>query len=231
VQPHELSSGQRQRVNIARAIATNHRFVVLDEPTSALDVSLRSRNSAAGEIAGPPRGLSYLYISHDLATVKYLAGRVAVMYLGSIVEVGATHELFTKPLHPYTRALLASVPVPDPDAKRDAFTLAGEIPSPMDTSAGCRLRGRCPLATSVCAESVPLREIAPGRFVACHLAWMRQTGLRSSQPRNDTMAVVRFVFAALKPGVDPLDYDNHNLFRPIARQQRSIAAQDWRPVI
>src|ERR1700694_3533155 len=159
--PHELSGGQRQRVNIARAIATNPRFVVLDEPTSALDVSLRSRAILLLEKLRDRLGLSYLFISHDLATV---------MYLGTIVEVGATRELFARPLHPYTRALLASVPVPDPDAKRDAFTLAGEIPSPMDNFVGCRLRGRCPLAQPVCAEPVPLREIAPGRLVACHLA-------------------------------------------------------------
>jgi oligopeptide/dipeptide ABC transporter ATP-binding protein len=168
--PHELSGGQRQRVNIARAIATNPRFVVLDEPTSALDVSLRSRAILLLEKLRDRLGLSYLFISHDLATVRYLAGRVAVMYLGTIVEVAATRELFARPLHPYTRALLASVPVPDPDAVRDPFTLAGEIPSPMSNIVGCRLRGRCPLAEPVCAEPVPLREIAHGRFVACHLA-------------------------------------------------------------
>jgi oligopeptide/dipeptide ABC transporter ATP-binding protein len=168
--PHELSGGQRQRVNIARAIATNPRFVVLDEPTSALDVSLRSRAILLLEKLRDRLGLSYLFISHDLATVKYLAGRVAVMYLGSIVEVAATRELFTKPLHPYTRALLAAVPVPDPDAKRDPFALAGEISSPMDNVVGCKLRGRCPLAQAVCAQPVPLREVTPGRLVACHLA-------------------------------------------------------------
>ena len=167
--PHELSGGQRQRVNIARAIATNPRFVVLDEPTSALDVSLRSRVILLLESLRERHGLSYLFISHDLATVKYLAGRVAVMYLGVIVELAETRELFAKPLHPYTRALIAAVPVPDPDAKRDRFALAGEIPNPIEVTSGCRRRGRCPIEKPICAQPVPLREVAPGRHVACHL--------------------------------------------------------------
>jgi oligopeptide/dipeptide ABC transporter ATP-binding protein len=167
--PHELSGGQCQRVNIARALVTNPRLIVLDEPTSALDVSLRARVILLLEELRQRHGLSYLFISHDLATVRYLASRVAVMYLGVIVEEADTVELFDRPAHPYTRALLAAVPVPDPDARRDPFVLAGEIPSPIDIPAGCRLRARCPLAQPVCAQPVPYREVAPGHFAACHL--------------------------------------------------------------
>ncbi len=167
--PHELSGGQRQRVNIARAIATRPRVVVLDEPTSALDVSLRAKAILLLDELRATLGMTYLFISHDLATVKYLARRVAVMYLGTIVEEAPTVELFGHPLHPYTRALISAVPVPDPDARRQRLVLAGEVPSPVDIPRGCRLRGRCPLAQPVCAEPVTLREVAPAHKVACHL--------------------------------------------------------------
>ena len=167
--PHQLSGGQRQRVNIARAIATHPRLVVLDEPTSALDVSLRARVILLlGELKRR-LGMTYLFISHDLSTVRYLCDRVAVMYLGIVVEQAPAAELFAHPAHPYTRALLSCIPIPDPDVAQERLTLAGEVPSPIDIPAGCRLRGRCPLAQPVCAEPVPVREVAPGHTVACHL--------------------------------------------------------------
>ena len=167
--PHQLSGGQRQRVNIARAIATRPRLVVLDEPTSALDVSLRARVILLLAELKRRMGMTYLFISHDLSTVRYLCDHVAVMYLGVLVEEAPAAELFDRPAHPYTRALLSCIPVPDPDVVPARLTLSGEVPSPIDIPTGCRLRGRCPLAQPVCAEPVPVREIAPGHTVACHL--------------------------------------------------------------
>jgi oligopeptide/dipeptide ABC transporter ATP-binding protein len=166
--PHELSGGQRQRVNIARAIATRPKFVVLDEPTSALDVSLRAKIVLLLEELKSILSTTYLFISHDLSTVKYLSDRVAVMYLGTIVELAEAQELFRHPIHPYTQALLSAIPIPDPDAKRERIILEGEIPSPTNIPRGCRLRGRCPLAESRCKEEVHLEEVTPGHWVSCH---------------------------------------------------------------
>jgi len=167
--PHQLSGGQRQRVNVARAIATRPRFLVLDEPTSALDVSLRARVILLLAKLRARLGMTYLFISHDLSTVKYLSNRVAVMYLGTIVEEASAGDLFARPLHPYTRALLSAVPVPDPDVRRERLVLRGEPPSPIAVPTGCRLRTRCPLAQPICSEPVALREVAAGHRVACHL--------------------------------------------------------------
>jgi len=165
--PHELSGGQRQRVNIARAITTRPKFVALDEPTSALDVSLRAKIVLLLEGLKSLLSTTYLFISHDLSTVKYLSDRVAVMYLGTIVEIAEGHELFRHPLHPYTKALLSAIPIPDPNVKRDRIILKGEIPSPTNIPKGCRLRGRCPVAKDTCSEEVYLQELAPDHWVAC----------------------------------------------------------------
>jgi oligopeptide/dipeptide ABC transporter ATP-binding protein len=168
--PHELSVGQRQRVNIARAIAAHPSLVVLDEPTSALDVSLRSRIILLLEALQKRLGISFLFISHDIVSVKYLAHRIAVMYLGVIVEEADSASLLADPRHPYTRALLSSVPVPDPAFRRERLVMNGEIPSSTKAYDGCRLRSRCPLAKATCAERVPRREVAPGHHVLCHFA-------------------------------------------------------------
>lgn len=165
--PHEISGGQRQRVNIARAIATRPKFVVLDEPTSALDVSLRAKIILLLEELKSLLSTTYLFISHDLSTVKYLSDRVAVMYLGTIVEMAEAHELFRHPFHPYTEALLSAIPIPDPFVKRRRIILKGEIPSPTDIPGGCRLKGRCPSAGTGCSDEVPFQEVVPGHWVAC----------------------------------------------------------------
>ena len=173
--PHQLSGGQRQRVGIARAIATNPRFIVADEPISALDVSIQAQ--VVNLLADLKRqlGLTYLFIAHDLAMVRYLSDRVAVMYLGRIVELAGRDTVFRRPLHPYTRALLSSVPVPDPDRApgRDGI-LPGDLPNPTDPPAGCRFHPRCPFATDACRQQdPPLREVGVGgraHLVACHHA-------------------------------------------------------------
>ena len=169
--PHEFSGGQRQRIGIARAIATNPKLLILDEPISALDLSIRAQILNLLEELQAERGLSYLFIAHDLSVVRHLCDRVCVMYLGIIVEQGPSDRVFTTPKHPYTQALLASVPVADPAVRRARLPLEGDVPSPVAIPSGCRFRTRCPLAAEICAqETPPLRDLGLGQFAACHFA-------------------------------------------------------------
>lgn len=169
---HEFSGGQRQRIGIARAFAVNPEFIMCDEPISALDVSIQAQIVNLLVQLQRKMGLTYLFIAHDLAMVKHISDRIAVMYLGTLVELTASETLYDKPMHPYTQALLSAIPIPDPDIEesRERIKLEGDIPSPIDPPAGCRFAGRCRMACDRCRQEAPaLREIEDGHFVACHL--------------------------------------------------------------
>ena len=169
--PNEFSGGQRQRIGIARALILNPEFIVADEPVSALDVSIQAQIINRLVKLKKEKGLTYMFISHDLSVVKHICDRVGVMYLGNMMELADKEELYTNPMHPYTKALLSAIPIPDPTVKRERIILKGELPSPSNPPAGCKFNTRCPYADEKCKKECPeYREVKPNHFVACHKA-------------------------------------------------------------
>jgi oligopeptide transport system ATP-binding protein len=168
--PHQFSGGQRQRIGIARALMTNPKLIIADEPVSALDVSIQAQVLNLMQDLQKELKLTYIFIAHDLGVVRHISDRVGVMYLGRMAELATSESLYAEPLHPYTKALLSAVPVPDPEFKREQIILEGDIPSPSNPPTGCTFHTRCPFKMDVCTTVVPkLEEVKPGHFVACHL--------------------------------------------------------------